>query len=101
MALLAAITVPLGTYMERVFTGKRTWLDPALRPAERGIYALCGVDATREQGWAGYAVNVLLLSAVSLLFTYAVLRLAEDLGARAATSPRRWPSIAARSTSRR
>jgi K+-transporting ATPase ATPase A chain len=36
-ALLAAITIPLGAYLFRVFDGRRTWLDPVLRPMERGI----------------------------------------------------------------
>lgn len=79
LVLLTAIGIPFGAYMERVFSRKRTWLDPALRPVERGIYAVCGVDETREQAWTGYAVSLLLFSVVGLLLTYAMLRLQNHL----------------------
>jgi potassium-transporting ATPase potassium-binding subunit len=77
--LVLAVTVPMGAYMFRVFERKRTWLDPVLRPVERGIYAVCGVDETREQRWTGFAVSVLIFSILGLLFTYALLRLQENL----------------------
>ena len=46
---------PLGGYMTQVFTGERTFLSPVLRPVERGIYWLCGVDEKQEQHWVTYA----------------------------------------------
>ena len=38
-----------------MFSGERTWLDPVMRPLERAIYRLAGVDATNEMGWKHYA----------------------------------------------
>ena len=38
LAAVAAVTVPLGRFMARVFARERTWLDPVLRPLERLIY---------------------------------------------------------------
>jgi K+-transporting ATPase ATPase A chain len=35
LAAVAAVTVPLGTFIARVFARERTWLDPVLRPIER------------------------------------------------------------------
>ena len=32
------VTPPLGSFMARVFSGQRTWLDPVARPIERLIY---------------------------------------------------------------
>ena len=49
--LLLLLTKPLGGYMTRVFTGERTVLSPVLRPLERGLYRLSGVDETDEQHW--------------------------------------------------
>ena len=46
----------LGGFMARVFTRQRTWLDPVVRPLERLIYRLTGVDETREMRWTEYAV---------------------------------------------
>ena len=58
-AIVTALVKPFGFYMTRVFGGERTLLSPVLRPLERGIYWLCGVDERREQGWVAYAVAML------------------------------------------
>jgi K+-transporting ATPase ATPase A chain len=73
--LLLASVRPAGTYMARVFEGERTWLDPVLRPCERLLYKLSGVNAEREMNWRQYAMAMLGFSAVSLLATYAFERL--------------------------
>ena len=39
-AIVVALVKPLGWYMTRVFNGERTFLSPALRPVEIGLYAL-------------------------------------------------------------
>jgi len=72
--LVLALTKPLGRYLTRVFAGERTLLTPMLGPVERVIYRVIGVDPTREQGWAGYAIAVMLFSAVGLLLLYAQQR---------------------------
>ena len=73
---LAAITKPMGLYLMQVLDASgRTWLDPVLRPLERLTYRLMGVDSRKEQDWQQYTVAMLLFSLVSLLFTYAILRL--------------------------
>ena len=74
-ALLVAVTRPLGGFMTRVFTGERTWLSPVLRPAERGLYRLAGVDETTEQHWMTYAVSMLLFNLAGLLLLYAMQRM--------------------------
>ena len=53
--LIVLLTKPFGGYMTRVFAGERTSLSPVLRPVERGIYRLCGVDEREEQHWLTYA----------------------------------------------
>ena len=77
---LALITKPMGLYLERVLDPKgRTWLDPLIRPLENLTYRLMGVKAEREQDWKQYTFAMLLFSAVSCLFTYAILRLQNHL----------------------
>jgi potassium-transporting ATPase potassium-binding subunit len=73
--VIVALTPLLGGYMTRVFNGERTWLSPALRPLERGLYRLSGVDETREQHWLTYTVAMLLFHVAGFLFLYAVIRL--------------------------
>ena len=80
VALLAAITKPMGLYLCQVLDADgKTWFDPILRPCERLTYRVMGVDARREQGWLQYTFAMLLFSLVGCLFTYAILRLQKHL----------------------
>jgi K+-transporting ATPase ATPase A chain len=74
-AIVAAIAVPLGTYMARVFSGERTFLSPVLVPVERFFYRISGVDETREQSWVAYTIAMLLFNLVCFAVLYALLRL--------------------------
>src|ERR1022692_4526645 len=77
---LVLVTKPLGLYINRVLNPNgRTWLDPVVRPLEKLTYRLLGVDPAKEQGWKLYTFAILLFSLVSLLFTYAILRLQQYL----------------------
>ena len=74
--VLLAITKPIGLYLCRVLDADgKTFLDPLIKPLERMTYVLTGVDPKKEQDWKGYAVAMLLFSLVSMIFTYAILRL--------------------------
>ncbi|WP_431858219.1 potassium-transporting ATPase subunit KdpA [Azospirillum sp.] len=74
VAVVVAVTRPLGGFMTRVFTGERTLLTPLLRPVERGLYRLAGVDDAAEQHWVTYAVSMLLFSAAGMLLLYLMQR---------------------------
>ena len=65
---------PVGIYLVRVLEGQRTWLDLVLRPIERLIYKICGVDANQEMNWRQYALAMLGFSAVSMVLTYLIER---------------------------
>ena len=73
--ILLASVRPVGTYLARVLEGERTWLDPLLRPIERLIYKLSGVEADHEMNWREYAFALLGFSVISLLVTYGIERL--------------------------
>jgi K+-transporting ATPase ATPase A chain len=74
-AIIAAVAVPLGVYMARVFNGDRTFLSPVLGPVEKIIYWICGVDDKREQGWVTYTVAMLLFNLFCFVSLYALFRL--------------------------
>ena len=75
-SVILLLTVkPMGVYMARVFEGERTLLSPALRPIERLVYRLCGVNAEAEMNWRQYAYAMLGFSGVTLVLTYVVQRL--------------------------
>ncbi len=73
--VVALLVKPLGLFMARVFSGKRTFLSPVLEPVERGFYAAAGVDPQAEQGWLAYAFAILAFSMAGLAALYAILRL--------------------------
>jgi K+-transporting ATPase ATPase A chain len=78
LILLASVR-PVGAYLARVLEGERTWLDPLLRPIERLLYKLSGVNSAHEMNWREYAFAVLGFSGVSLLLTYLIERLQAHL----------------------
>ncbi|MGH2464590.1 MAG: potassium-transporting ATPase subunit KdpA, partial [Candidatus Limnocylindrales bacterium] len=81
-ALLAVVLIAtpiVGAYMYRVFEGERTILSPVLRPVERAMYRIAGVDEAVEQGWQGYTVSVLMLALVSIVAVYVILRIQASL----------------------
>src|SRR5438045_1602026 len=70
LGLVLAVTKPLGIFMARVFNREHTFMDRALRPVERLLYRLTGVDGEHEMRWTEYAFAMLLFSAVSMLVLY-------------------------------
>jgi K+-transporting ATPase ATPase A chain len=75
LALIFAVTKPLGVFMTRVFARERTFLDPVLRPVERLLYRVTGVDEEHEMRWTEYATAMLLFSLVSMLVLYLIQRI--------------------------
>ncbi len=74
-AIVVALVKPLGWYMTRVFSGEATFLSPVLRPVERGLYWIGGVDEKREQHWLTYTVAMLLFHVGGFLIIYGLMRL--------------------------
>jgi len=73
--LLVLLTKPIGGYMTRVFAGERTLFSPVLRPLERGLYRISGVDENQEQHWVTYAVAMLAFTFAGFVVLYALQRL--------------------------
>ncbi|MGA6957650.1 MAG: potassium-transporting ATPase subunit KdpA, partial [Candidatus Acidiferrales bacterium] len=79
LLVIFAVAKPLGVFMTRVFSGGKTFLDPLLRPLERLLYKLTGVDEKREMRWTEYAIAMLLFSGVSMALLYAIERVQHSL----------------------
>jgi potassium-transporting ATPase potassium-binding subunit len=75
LILIFAVAKPLGVFMTRVFSREHTFLDPVLRPIERLLYRLTGVDESHEMRWTEYATTMLIFSAVSMLVLYLIERI--------------------------
>jgi len=75
LALIFAVTKPLGIFMARVFNRESTFMDPVLRPVERLLYRVTGVDEDHEMRWTEYAVSMLLFSLLTMLLLYLIERM--------------------------
>src|SRR5215469_12945631 len=73
--LIFAVTKPMGVFMAHVFNRERTFMDPVLRPVERLLYRVTGVDEEREMRWTEYAIAMLLFGVVSMIVLYLIERL--------------------------
>src|SRR5471030_1253848 len=90
LGALVLVTKPLGIYLGRVFDANgKTFLDPVFRPLEKLTYWIFRVDPAKEQGWKQYTFAMLIFSLVSLLFTYAILRLQSFLP----LNPQHFPAL--------
>ncbi|HEY7917690.1 MAG TPA: potassium-transporting ATPase subunit KdpA [Acidimicrobiales bacterium] len=65
----------LGSYMAAVFEQRVHFLGWAERP----VYRLLGTGPEQEQTWKRYAGSMVIFSAVSLVFTYVIIRIQGSL----------------------
>ncbi len=91
LAILLAVTKPLGVYMARVFAREHTFLDPIARPIERLLYRLTGVDENHEMRWTEYCGAMLLYSGVSMALLYGMERLQQWMP----WNPQKFPAVEA------
>ncbi len=74
LLVIFLVTKPLGIFMARVFNREKTFLDPVLRPIEKLVYRLTGVDETHEMRWTEYTIAMLLFSGASMAVLYLIER---------------------------
>ena len=65
----------LGAYMVAVLEGRMRWLGFIEKP----LYRLLGIEPDAEQSWQRYSISLLVFSGVSILVTYAIMRLQQFL----------------------
>jgi hypothetical protein len=86
----AGVDQAAGNFLYRVYERKSTFLDPVLRPIERLIYGICGVDDTREMDWKGYGLSMILFSGVPLFVLFLIERTQQWLP----WNPQKLPNLA-------
>src|SRR6201984_2296025 len=74
LALIFLVTKPMGVFMAKVFNRERTFMDPVLRPIEKLLSRVAGVEENHEMRWTEYAVSMLSFSLVSMLVLYLMER---------------------------
>ena len=74
LLVIFLLAKPLGVFIARVFNREKTFLDDVLRPVEKLIYRLIGVDENQEMRWTEYTVAMLLFSGISMMLLYLIER---------------------------
>ncbi|TDK68691.1 potassium-transporting ATPase subunit KdpA [Sapientia aquatica] len=75
LIVLLILAVPLGSYIATVMSGEGNLATRLLRPVEKLIYRVCGVDPETEMGWKSYAFGLILFNLLGVLAVYALQRL--------------------------
>ena len=75
LAVIAALTKPLGTYLYRVFESETPPFRRTLGAVERILLRLCGLKRAEGQNWKQYTTSLILFSVLGVLVTYAIQRL--------------------------
>ena len=61
IVLMVGLAFPLGKYIAKVYKGERTWLD-FLKPVERWMYRLSGVNPDEEMDWKKFLRALLVVN---------------------------------------
>lgn len=75
IVVLLILVKPLGLYMARVYQGERTFLSPVIKPIEKLVFKMAGVNPDDEMSWKTYALTVLAFNLVGFFFLYLLLRM--------------------------
>lgn len=74
LCLLTLLVKPLGSYMARVLSGEPVWVGRFIRPVERLVYRIGGVDPEVEMSWQTFSLAFLAFSLVGMVFLYLLQR---------------------------
>jgi len=69
------LAIPFGRYMAKVFRGEKNLLTPVLRPVERRLYRLCGIDENREMSLKTYILTFVGFELLGITFVFLIMEL--------------------------
>ncbi|MGZ7136460.1 MAG: potassium-transporting ATPase subunit KdpA, partial [Methanobacterium sp.] len=70
LLIVTIFAIPLGKYMSNVFTGKKTFITPVIKPVENFIYRICSIDENEEMPWKRYAYALLIFNIIGISFLF-------------------------------
>ncbi len=60
IAVLTFLSIPLGNYFAKVFSGENNLLSPFLSGIEKWIYRFIGINPEKEMRWKDYTMSILV-----------------------------------------
>ena len=64
--ILAALIVPVGGWMARLYSGESTFLSSVIDPVERWILSVSGVQSGEEMDWKMFSVAMMVFSLIGI-----------------------------------
>ena len=77
LLILTIAAIPIGKYMSKVLTGKKTFMTPVIQPLEKLVYRICSIDENQEMTWKRYAYALLIFNIIGITFLF-VLQLIQN-----------------------
>lgn len=62
------LSIPLGRYIARVYSGGKVWTDALFSPLEKLCYKISRIDHTREMNWKQHLVAMLTINLIWFLW---------------------------------
>lgn len=75
LTILTFVALLLGEYMAKVFKGEKTLLSFILRPIEKLLYKLFGVDETTEMDWKAYSFSLIIFNILGIIAVFVLQEL--------------------------
>lgn len=75
LTILTFIALVLGEYMAKVFKGEKTLLSFILKPIEKFLYKLFGVDETTEMDWKAYSFSLIIFNVLGIIAVFTLQEL--------------------------
>jgi K+-transporting ATPase ATPase A chain len=75
IAVTLILAFPFGWYLAKVFKGEPNLLTPLLRPIERRIYRVCGINENSEMTWKKYVATLVGFETLGVVFAFVILSL--------------------------
>lgn len=70
LTILTFIALLLGEYMAKVFKGEKTLLSFVLKPIEKLLYKLFGIDETIEMDWKTYSFSLIVFNLLGIIVVF-------------------------------
>jgi potassium-transporting ATPase potassium-binding subunit len=71
-ALLIGLTILLGKYMSKVFTGEKHFMRPVFGWLEKLTYKFIGVNPIEESNWKSYTFGLLIFNLIGFIFVFLI-----------------------------
>lgn len=67
------LSIPLGRYIAKVYSGDKTWLDPVFNPVEKFFFKISGIDSAKEMNWKQHLYALLGINLIWSLLSMFIL----------------------------